>query len=51
MRFKVYECGTDKDVTNERDWYIDTDGRLCNGVDYMNCTLYEPNGIHYVIFL
>lgn len=47
MKFKVYEYGTNKDVTDERDWYIDTNGDLCYRVDDMNCTLYEPNGKHY----
>lgn len=47
MKFKVYECGTDNDVTNERDWYIDTNGDLCYRVDDMNCAVYEPSGKHY----
>ena len=25
MKFRVYELGTDKDVTDENEWYIDTD--------------------------
>ena len=33
MKFRVYETVTDKDVTDERDWYIDTNGYLCNRVD------------------
>ena len=28
MSFKVYELGTDKDVTDEKEWYINTDGTL-----------------------
>lgn len=28
MKFRVYEFGTDKDVTDEEDWYIDTEGDL-----------------------
>ena len=28
MTFRVFEMETDKDVTDERDWYIDTDGDL-----------------------
>lgn len=28
MTFRVYEKGTDKDVTDEELWYIDTDGNL-----------------------
>lgn len=47
MKFRVYETVTDKDVTNERDWYIDVDGVLCYRVDDMNCTLYEASGQHY----
>lgn len=47
MKFKVYECGTDKDVTDERDWYIDTDGDLCYRLDDINGAIYEPNGRHY----
>ena len=47
MKFKVYECETDKDVTDERDWYIDTDGDLCYMLDDINGAIYEPNGRHY----
>jgi hypothetical protein len=28
MKFRVFEMETNKDVTNEEDWYIDTDGDL-----------------------
>jgi hypothetical protein len=47
LKFRVYETVTDKDVTDERDWYIDTNGDLCYRVDDMNCTLYEASGKHY----
>lgn len=42
MKFRVYETVTGKDVTDERDWYIDTNGDLCYRVDDMNCALYPP---------
>ena len=28
MKFKVYEVATNKDVTDEQEWYIDSDGQL-----------------------
>lgn len=28
MTFRVYELETNKDVTDEKEWYIDTDGDL-----------------------
>lgn len=28
MKFKVYETKTGKDVTDDRDWFIDEDGLL-----------------------
>ena len=28
MKFRVFEMETDKDVTDERDWFIDVDGDL-----------------------
>ena len=28
MKFRVYEMETNKDVTDERDWFIDIDGDL-----------------------
>ena len=28
MNFRVYEFETDKDVTNKKEWFIDTDGDL-----------------------
>ena len=37
MKFKVLETVTDKDVTKEKEWYIDTDGNLyflTNDIDF-----------------
>lgn len=28
MNFRVYEMGSDRDVTDEAEWFIDTDGDL-----------------------
>lgn len=28
MRFKVYEKSTDREITDNRDWFIDEDGYL-----------------------
>lgn len=36
MKFRVFEMEADKDVTDERDWYIDTDGDLRYITDDMN---------------
>lgn len=47
FKFKVYESETDKDVTNERDWYIDTTGCLCYRLVDMHCMVYEANTIYY----
>ena len=47
LKFRVYETVTDKDVTDERDWYIDANGCLCYRVDDMNCAIYEASGEHY----
>lgn len=47
MKFRVYETVNDKDVTDERDWYIDTNGYLCYRVDDMNCAVYMADGQYY----
>ena len=47
VKFKVYETATDKDVTDERDWYIDANGYLCYLTDDINCAIYEASGQHY----
>ena len=48
MKFKVYECGTDKDVTDDKAWYIDIDGNLLYWTDSNDdAPLYIANGIYY----
>ena len=46
MKFKVYELGTDKDVTNQQKWYIDTDGNLFFMTDYIDY-IYMASGEYY----
>lgn len=33
MKFRVYELATDKDITDDKTWYIDTDGNLLYWTD------------------
>lgn len=50
MKFRVFEMETDKDVTNERDWYIDTDGDLryiTNNMNKVGFPLAVANGDYY----
>lgn len=46
MKFKVYELATDKNVTNEKQWYIDTEGDLYFMTDD-DSPLYVTNGEYY----
>lgn len=34
MKFRVYERGTNKDVTDLFDWFIDKEGKLLCMIDY-----------------
>lgn len=48
MKFKVYECGTDKDVTDKEAWYIDIDGNLLYWTDSNDdAPLYMASGEYY----
>ena len=50
MKFRVFEMETDKDVTNERDWYIDTYGDLryiTNNMNKVGFPLAVANGDYY----
>ena len=47
MKFKVYETVTGKDVTDEREWYIDTDGDLFYVIYDINCPLHMVDGEYY----
>lgn len=47
MKFKVYELGTDKDVTNNQEWYIDTDGDLFYITNDIDAPLYIATGEYY----
>lgn len=47
MRFRVYELGTDKDVTDEKEWYIDIDGNLFFMTDDIDAPLYEASVEYY----
>ena len=47
MKFKVYELVTDKDVTDEKEWYIDTDGNLLFVINDIDAPLYMASGEYY----
>lgn len=47
MKFKVYEIGTDKDVTDENEWFIDIDGNLMTMTDDIDCPLHEASREYY----
>ena len=50
MNFRVFEMETNKDVTDERNWYIDTDGDLrypTNEVSKVGFPLAIANGDYY----
>jgi hypothetical protein len=47
MKFKVYELGTDKDVTDEKGWYIDTEGNLLFMTNDVDNPLYIASGEYY----
>lgn len=50
MKFRVYEFETNKDVTDERDWFIDIDGDLrylTNDMDKIGFPLAIANGEYY----
>lgn len=42
MKFKVYEYGlqTEKEVTEEKEWFIDVDGNLMFMTDDIDCPLH-----------
>ncbi len=49
MKFKVYEYGlqTEKEVTEEKEWFIDTDGNLMFMTDDIDCPLHEAGREYY----
>lgn len=47
MKFKVYELTTDKDVTEENEWYIDADGNLYFMTNDIDSPLYMASGEYY----
>jgi hypothetical protein len=47
MKFKVYELGTDKDVTDKGEWFIDIDGNLMFMTDDIDCPLHEASMTNY----
>ena len=49
MKFRVYEFTTNKEVTDEQEWYIDIVGRLFYMTDDINCPLYEADEEYYYI--
>ena len=51
MKFKVYEIGTDKDVTDKQEWFIDIDGNLMFMTNDIDCPLHEVEfGKYYYKF-
>lgn len=47
MKFKVYELVTDKDVTDQKEWYIDTEGNLLFMTNDIDAPLYIASGEYY----
>ena len=47
MKFRVYELGTDRDVTDKEDWYIDTEGDLFFMTGDIDSPLYAPSMAEY----
>lgn len=47
MKFKVYELGTDKDITDKKEWYIDTEGNLLFMTNDIDAPLYIVSGEYY----
>ena len=47
MKFRVYETATDKDVTDKKEWYLDTNGILCYMTNDVDCALYMADGGYY----
>lgn len=47
MKFRVYELGTDKDVTEENEWYIDMNGNLFFMTNDIDAPLYEASAEYY----
>ena len=47
MKFKVYELVTDKDVTDQKEWYIDTEGNLLFMTDDIDAPLYVASEEYY----
>lgn len=51
VKYYVYETATGKDVTDERDWYLDIEGNLCYESDDLCCPvrLVSMEEYHYVM--
>ena len=47
MKFKVYELVTNKDVTDEKEWYLDIDGNLLFVINDIDAPLYMASGEYY----
>lgn len=47
MKFKVYELVTDKNVTDEEEWFIDTNGNLFFVINDIDAPLYMASGEYY----
>lgn len=47
MKFKVYELVTNKDVTDKKEWYIDTEGTLWFTTNDIDAPLYMASGEYY----
>ena len=47
MKFRVYEMITDKEVTDEQEWYIDTEGTLYFITNDIDAPLYMANVEYY----
>jgi hypothetical protein len=47
VKIKVYKIGTNEDVTNEQEWYIDTTGDLFYMTNDIDSPLYMPSDEYY----
>lgn len=48
LSFRVFETKTDRDVTDTQDWYINSDGELCEVVEDINSPLVPVDDQYYI---
>lgn len=50
LEFKVFD-ENGKDITDEKDWYVDKDGNLFFETNDVDCPLLEAEGFTYQVIL